>query len=222
MENYFQKFVTLFASSATKILLITENEAGGRILADDSRDKTIHSVNPDAPESSPQLKILFTKNNYDLVLIDQIWSKSHLGPRTGIGSMPHFELLILIKENLTKGGQVLILERNLNYLKRPRDIILAVLNIFTRKNSMFFPTSYLKRMKKSNFSDIKRFFLVPDIKRCNHIISSQRRPVIKFSRKTRNISHALPRNISQWPLWVAVWLGIDKWLFPWQLMVARK
>lgn len=222
MENYFQKFVTLFATSATKILLITENEGSGKIFSANSKDKTIHSVNPVALEGRPQLKTLFTKNNYDLVLIDQIWSKSQLGSKASIGSMPHLELLILIKENLVKGGQVIILERNLNYLKRPGDIFLAALNIFTRKNSMLFPASYMYIMKKTNFSDIKRFFLVPDIDTCNHVISSNRRPVIKFSRKSRSIPHTFPENISQWPLWVAVWLGIDKWLFPWQLMVARK
>ena len=192
------------------------------MFSDASKNKTIHSANPIDPGARPQLKKLFTLNNYDLVLIDQIWSKSQLGAQTGIDSMPHVELLALIKENLTNGGQIIILERNLNYLKRPRDIILAALNIFIRKNSMFFPASYMYIMKKNNFSDIKRFFLVPDINTCNHVISCNRRPVIKFSRKARNIPHTFPRNISQWPLWTAIWLGIDKWLFPWQLIVARK
>ena len=212
----------MFCGSAAKILLITENEGHSKTFSDLFHNKTIHTVSPVAAEGRSQLKAFFLKHQYDLVLFDQIWSKQQLASQEGIGSMPHFELLKLVKGNLTEGGQILCLERNLSYLKRPKDIILATLNIFTRKNSMFFPSEYTRIMKKTGLSDIQRFFLVPDIYNCNNVISSKRRPVIKFARKSRGISHNLPPKISQWPLWIAVWLGIDKLLFPWQLVVARK
>ncbi|MCF6216337.1 MAG: hypothetical protein L3J58_09190 [Emcibacter sp.] len=222
MENYFLKIIQLFGHTASRILIISGNDAAFNVCLESCSEKLISHVNLEQTNAISLLKGYVQEESYDLVILDRLRDKSNKIPRDFPTFLRWENLGELIKKSLASHGQVICLADNKLNLRRPITCINSLFNALLRRNTSPFSRYYATQIKAIGCSHIKRFHLIPDIENFNHLISDNRRATLAFMRKSRGFTRAFPKNPKEWPKWLFVSLGVDSWLVPTHLFWGRK
>lgn len=83
-------------------------------------------------------------------------------------------------------------------------------------------TAALQRaLRACGFSMIESYCLLPGLSPMSHLVSSHPRAMRAFMLRSHGFTRGLPRNVLQWPRWLAVYLGADRWHVTWYLLHAR-
>lgn len=205
MADHIQKIMYLFGSLASRILVVSANHTDTGVYLEKYPQKLISFIDLKHDENHGFSETQSEKKQYDLIILDRIWHESQKKPDED-------RFLENVYKSLSDGGHIISITDNRLNLRKPGACIKSIIDFLFRGSSSPFPKGYCRQLENADFSHVKPFLLIPDITNFNHVISDNREAILSFMRKSRGFTRSLPKQIRQWPKWILVWAGVDKWL----------
>lgn len=221
MNYCFENIIKLFKSDATRILVITKRDFDPEQISDATLVKEVHRLDPTEESSFKTLNNL-PPEYFDLVIVDRIWDDNRNLKHNSVASNSRFSVLQLLHSKIVTGGMFSRLELNAFNLRNISSSLNCLIGYVTNNKSRTFNFKYINELTRVDFTQVKRFFLLPSIKLYYHVIADTRRSTQVFARRRHRLDSSRPKSIRALLIKIAVWLGIDRYLFTYQLFVAYK
>lgn|GEM_PF-6839039 len=205
MAEHIQKIIYLFGSLASRILVVSANHVDAGGCLEKYPRKLISFIDLEHDEDHGFSETQFEKRQYDLVILDRTRCETQKKPDED-------RFLANIYRSLSEGGHIISITDNRLNLRKPGACIKSIIEFIFSGASSPFVKGYCRQLENAGISCVKPFLLIPDITNFNHVISDNREATLSFMRKSRGFTRGLPTQIGQWPTWILVWAGVDKWL----------
>jgi len=158
-----------------------------------------------------------------LVILDRIWDS----PATADAMRPSWRTRRAfyrdLRDHLPADCELILLGADAAYLRGVKLLFATLWRTLrgTRLGTSF-PGRYAGELRAEGFDRVRRFYIYPTLKSCDCLVSVHRRSSRAFRFRIHHQDGRLPGNSRQWPLWLAIWLGAGKGLYPAVLIWARR
>jgi hypothetical protein len=158
-----------------------------------------------------------------LVILDRIWDSPATADAMRQSWRTRRAFIRDLRDHLPTDCELILLGADATYLHGVKMMFATLWRMLRgARLGMSFPGRYAAELRAEGFDRIRGFYIYHDLENCNSLVSVHPRSSRAFRFRIHGLDGRLPGNPRQWPVWLGIWLGAGKGMYPAVLIWAHR